>query len=140
MPKIKVKTCSCFNYFHIACKVCFSFSAFTGQVCKGAQSLLYPSPLTVELIPENKESFKCKFCSLQLQMILQEVFKHSGASGRNQQFLLSHLTLLFQCLSSLEITAAKLFPPQNCFMIFSALCMWFFERTAVLRKTQGSKY
>lgn len=100
-----------------------------------AQSLLYPSPLTVELIPENKESFKCKFCSYQLRMILQEVSKHFGASGRNQQFLLSHLTLLFQCLSSLEITSAKLFPPQNCFMIFSALCLWFFEHIAVLRKT-----
>lgn len=64
MPKIKVKTCFCFNYFHIACKVCFSFSIFTGQVCKGAQSLLYPTPLTLVLIPENRESFKYKFLLL----------------------------------------------------------------------------
>lgn len=53
---------------------------------------------------------------------------------------LIHFAFLFQSLSLLEVIAAKLFPLQNCFIIFSALCLGFSVHRAVLRKTWGSKY
>ena len=116
-PKTKVKSCFPFNYFHIACKV--NFCSDLVRVKYGEEHKVYTIPLLMPqcLFWKSRRAFKCKFCSLHFLMMLQEVTLWSFSE--KAAVYLIHFALLFQCLSFLlEVIAAKLFPLQNCSVIF----------------------